>query len=1075
MFLSYFSTNIQLFICLLSALLAWVELSFAQPAIKLKQSVNEYSIATRNYSTRDGLSHSQVRCVFQDSKGFLWIGTDQGLNRFDGYEFKTFQNFENNQILGIIEGAGGLLRTVNGRNNIELFDPTKFESTGTEIKCRLDNSTYSEILIDKNDFLWLINRNSLYKIVSGKLHPVLKMSYPNSQFGLRCNVIRLGPNEDIWIGTLENVWVQCSGNGKLKKYYLLADPIVKSIPPLTDELIDRPGTWEYHLEKFENGTVPFQKVDLDQLNVLLNDEVSQPFVILSAWGHNVVGPDWVATSEHFGSKFEIFDPRANNKLVLSDSGSITIREIPHIDQSGIIWAGNNSGGLKQVKIKRQPFKKLLHNIEPEWKIHDKISCRGMLENENGKIYIGTYDGVFCASQDLNEIERWEPNNAFFDGKSALPGMVEMVADSNGNIWMTNDSRGILKYDVQTNSIVPMKIGVNDAEFGTAAFKDRSGTIWLSVEKQIFRVDENQQLVHFPLVFEGHTLPNIYVHDIFQSNYGFIWIATKSGIFQVDEQGNIIRVLTSNDNKSFDDLIFNQDKSSHPRIASAKIERNLASNEVYCIYQDSTDIFWFGTAKGLHRYDPQSKSIQLFTEADGLSNNSVCGILPENNQNIWLASFNGLMRFNTQTNNVRAFYEQDGLVHYEFNRHSFFKDSRDRLWFGGIGGVTIVDPGEFIDEPQSNALMFTSKFEQYDGTTGALTDMTEDLIHTGEIKLNHNDRYFILHFGLADYNHPEENEFSYKIEGLDDDWTYIGKQHSLRINNLKPGDYNLLIRGRPRDGYWSVKPLQISIFQRRAFFKTWWFISGYVVLGSLIMFLIISVKFKFDKRRIQLDDEHQRREMSEVSLKEKDVLLKEIHHRVKNNLQLVSSLINLQAGVIKNETTAAALMEGRSRVKAIALVHQKLYQSHDIAFLSMQEYLEELTLFLESAMKQTGVNVEKDIIANHIQLDIDTAVPIGLITNELITNIYKYAFVGRQSGKISIMLKKNQPHNFELTIKDNGIGMPQNFNIQSVSSLGLRLVNNLTSQIDGNFKIDYDDSGTTFVIKFTDSKLRTQTT
>ncbi len=202
---------------------------------------------------------------------------------------------------------------------------------------------------------------------------------------------------------------------------------------------------------------------------------------------------------------------------------------------------------------------------------------------------------------------------------------------------------------------------------------------------------------------------------------------------------------------------------------------------------------------------------------------------------------------------------------------------------------------------------------------------------------------------------------------------------------------------------------------------------------------------------------------EYSLKEKDVLLKEIHHRVKNNLQIIISLLNLQTGYVKDENTLKTLKDGQSRVRSMALVHEKFYQAEELSEINFLDYIEKLCQFLYQSYGDKNHQVNVEIKGDYVGLDMDTAMPCGLLINEIVSNAYKYSFPGKESGKILIELKKADGK-VNLLIKDNGIGLPDDFEIEKSESLGMQLILALTNQLDGELKLSHE-KGTSFAISF----------
>jgi two-component sensor histidine kinase len=215
---------------------------------------------------------------------------------------------------------------------------------------------------------------------------------------------------------------------------------------------------------------------------------------------------------------------------------------------------------------------------------------------------------------------------------------------------------------------------------------------------------------------------------------------------------------------------------------------------------------------------------------------------------------------------------------------------------------------------------------------------------------------------------------------------------------------------------------------------------------------------------EIDERTQAELRIREALTEKEVLLKEVHHRVKNNLQVISSLLNLQAAEITDPNTLIALRESQNRVRSMALIHEKLYQSHDLAHIDFSTYLQSLVVSLAQSYRVKTNRVDIQVQAEKIFLDLDTAIPCGLMVNELVSNSIKYAFPGERSGKILVSFNHNSDHHYSLTVWDDGIGLPPEFDLANSSSLGLKLVNSLVRQIDGELNVD-GTKGMRFDISF----------
>ncbi len=237
---------------------------------------------------------------------------------------------------------------------------------------------------------------------------------------------------------------------------------------------------------------------------------------------------------------------------------------------------------------------------------------------------------------------------------------------------------------------------------------------------------------------------------------------------------------------------------------------------------------------------------------------------------------------------------------------------------------------------------------------------------------------------------------------------------------------------------------------------------YLIAAGMVLALLLAFSFYrgFQNTKkanniiaSQKKETEEKKEIIESSLKEKEILLKEIHHRVKNNLQIISSLLNLQANRTNNEDLKKTIHEAKNRISSMALIHQKIYQSGNLSSIDFQTYIEQMVQSMETTFNTGKKEISYNINTNGIILDIDTSIPLGLIINELLTNSYKYAFAGKESGIITIVLQKKNEEEMELHISDNGIGLPTNFDLNALNSLGLKLVKGLSNQLKGTIRFE----------------------
>jgi len=499
------------------------------------------------------------------------------------------------------------------------------------------------------------------------------------------------------------------------------------------------------------------------------------------------------------------------------------------------------------------------------------------------------------------------------------------------------------------------------------------------------------------------------------------------------------------------------------------------------YVDNDGIFWLATnGEGLYRWDRKANAFQQFNIASGFPSDVLYRIEPDEYNNLWISSDYGLVRFNKKTLSVNTYTTADGIANNEFNRTSSFKAKDGRLFFGGLDGIIEFNPKDFIADTRSFKVpLRIIAFNQFIGSQNKLINNINDLLATSQIILAPNDRFFTLEFQLLDYAKDEVHHYAYKIDGVDKDWNYIN-ENSIRISGLPYGKFMLHVKAQNREGAWSRGELTIPLLVLKPFYFKWWFIALLALVLIATVYWIIKWRTKqlaAEKNKLEQTVNERtgqlRQSLSEQAelLSEKDVLMKEIHHRVKNNLQVISGLLELQSKTVNDDAAKDALMEGRNRVRSIALIHQNLYQFENLSSIELKRFVNDLCRQVESVYKKQS-RITMNINVPVLYLDIDSAVPLGLIMNELLSNSFKYAFNGTAPGEIDIEIRVVEEGKYELIYSDNGPGLPADFELTNTTTLGLQLIHDLSRQIGGQVKYEYKNSAS-FIINFTNRNLRKQ--
>jgi two-component sensor histidine kinase len=366
----------------------------------------------------------------------------------------------------------------------------------------------------------------------------------------------------------------------------------------------------------------------------------------------------------------------------------------------------------------------------------------------------------------------------------------------------------------------------------------------------------------------------------------------------------------------------------------------------------------------------------------------------------------------------------------------------------MNGLNVFDPKYFLQTEEENYPFEILSMTKYSSKSGKQENFEAEYNNTGRVILNSGDLFLKIEFALLAYS-PIERGFQYLIESASDNWIEL-TDNTLQIGALASGEYTVRIRARRPDGTWNPQEIRIPLTVKAPFY----FVTSFIISAVLVLLIFFGVIYKL--RSIQ-----QRRELEKLENKvikrtaqlqtaivDKEILLKEVHHRVKNNLQVISGLLQLQKNEVKDEKLIRMLSEGQSRLGSIALIHKNIYQNADLESVSLQSFITELFEEVKHLFSLKGVSAHGNFNMNEVSLNLQHAVPLGLILNELMTNSFKHAVLPNQDLEIRFEMITIGTNEFELTYQDNGPGLSYDVHSQLSESLGMRLIFGLTDQING---------------------------
>lgn len=1042
------------------------------PVFAFPQS--SWSVKKLNLTSAQGLSQNYSHCAVEDQNGFLWIATKDGLNRFDGYQCKVFRNelgnsyslLSNNIKWLTVDHVNRLWVTTFDTDQLHLYRPESDDFKRFEVVIDGNRIHIDKLWEAKDHRLWLTDHDGrllLFDPETGTAEIRFQQSDLTDIHKPEGVILELFSAESnrIWVSANLGLLALLDAEGNLVNTTLqFPDTSFPNGTPIPYKevrfLADENGRCYLHTYGFDrvNRIHPF-----DEKKQIVAPPTIEKLGITWRPQMDLSGRIWVFDPDE-PSQYCI-DPQTWNMDRVSDpSTPVAGTWLLTRDHTGLIW-GNN--GLNMYAFDPgQKFHLISHLSSPPSKLN-LTSLRSVREAPGfpGAYWISGYVGL-----ELVDLEK---------GPVTLSGEpARNTQFSNMSPWVT------------------LPYGLDSVLMGDVI----NGLVW-------YNIRSGKMSDIFPPEPELPDPRIRRVKSLLQMKDGRIIFGSMSGIYQFhprkgswtclygrpDEPGwdGMIEALAEGPDGSLwaggDSRLFEIEPNGKVNIYPIQQDEHI---EIKCLHFSEPGQLWAGTSgKGLLKFnfrelndrgDSNPLYQQRYTTTDGLPNDVVYGILEDKQGNLWMSTNKGLSRFDPLMQSFRNFNQDYGIQNDEFNSSAWYQDSQGRMFFGGIAGLTWFFPEEVTAQLPSY-IPLTITGIQVNGKAIPV----KPGIQNGESSLNLSPQQNVvkIEFALMDHLKANQHRYAYRISEIDTAWIDLGLEHSLTFRNLSPGDYSIQLKGTDRFGDWHEKKSIIYLSIEPHWFETFWFRMFLGLAAILLIVLSFRLRILWLKRQrdnlqrevdVQtLDLKAQKKEI-ERALEQKEVLLKEIHHRVKNNLQLISSLLDLQVGTISDQEAVSALEEGKARVQAIALIHARLYQTDTMVTVQIDEYLEDLCRYFQS-LPVNGHTVQFVRNTSHLEFDIDTSVPLGLILNELITNSYKHAFPNRADPMIRIGIQEIDKGFYELCYQDNGIGLPEDINLRKSKSLGYRMIRTLVSQLLGKLSYEKDDFGSRFTIQFRDTETR----
>ena len=995
---------------------------------------SQYSNRFTKLKTKDGLSQNTINVFFQDSNGFMWIGTNDGLNKYDGYEFTVFKtNLEdessitNNNIMAIVEddqrnlwigtNGGGLNKynLITGQFS-RFYDGIYEQGKGV-------GEFIQALFIDSNK-IWVSSSDkglSMINLATGK-----STSYTDQLDllgGVRISSFGKDKLGNLWMMTNKGP-IRYLGISNAFKHYNLEGSKGKNRTAMHLDVDGEfwVGLVGYKLAKYNYSSDSFELFEYELTrkeydhSVTSISEDQNGNLYLGTWDGGVVQLNKTT------KKYRHFLTDPNN----SKSLSLNLSWLVFVDQENLLWVGTNGGGINKLALNKNG----IHLYEKGKKNEVGLignSIRAIYENEKEELWVGTYGGLNKINRKTNEIK----HIPYAKGLDYV--VYSMLNDpvTKDILWMGTEGDGLVRFNMRTGMFQSKHNIDQDPDLIFSIDHDSKGNLWLGCSDGLYKYSIGENKYEKILKGEGqiNNQLRLSVYKVFYDN-GLLWLGTKAH--------GLIRFNTvTGEQKNYTNL-FNNTNS-------------IGANDIKTIYRATNGTLWIGTnGGGLNKYNSEKDNFLTYTVNDGLPNNVIYGILEDHHENLWLSTNNGISKFNPTTNVFRNFTVADGLQDQEFNTGAYFKNKKGELYFGGVAGLNRFYPDSVTLNNLKPQLAITS-LKNYGRPVSFLSSVNDE----SSIKLNYEENELEFEFAALSFTAPELNQYAYKLDGVDKDWVYSGSRRFVTYSHLAPGNYVFKVKGSNSYGIWNETGITLPIMIKPPIWATTWF---FALLTVLFMGLIFFIIFKVRIKQVELKAA---KEYYKMENEQKAAIIKEIHHRIKNNLGVVNSLLKLQSREIEDENIVTLFKEAQSRVLSMALLHEKMYRSENLEHIEVKEHIE---LLVEDIIQNYAVNtdIELDIRIDNVEFGMRTLVPLGLIINEIITNALKYAFEGRKYGILIVWLKKMDKENYVLTIGDNGIGIIESDT--ETKGIGKKLIKSFIRQLQGTIA-RVDKPGTVYEIAF----------
>ena len=975
-----------------------------------------YSQTRKIYSTDNGLSNSLINQVYQDKRGFIWVATEYGLNKFDGTKFSIYSHREddhtsinNNYVRCVYEDRSGnvYIGTLTGMIKYDRASDSFEEIRMLRDDKQIHPHVISMIELHNGDIMITTSGQGVFSIKNGTNEVVFESELTSSLNSIYLNVIYEDSSHNIWIGSeSEGLNHYNPRTGKITIFQAGQNISSNNITAITEDDFGNifVGTLTKGLSRFDPISGVFRNIsyqgasNLFVRSLLVNDK-NQLFI----------GTDGQGVKSYNREKNVIEDYVISTPFDFSRAKVHSIMQ----DKDQNLWFGLFQKGIIFIPALENKFN--YYGFQQLYNNPIGSGCvTAIYKDQNGITWVGTdNDGLYGVDENNNRKVHFHKTAS----PNSVPDIVNSIyEDIRGNLWIGSYTQGLAKLNRKTGDCQYIQRLSSEkvycitedpngnllaGTYGSGIFiLDRSGNVIGNLESSKQETD----------VLTLDELANDWVNCMMYDKDGLLWIGHYKGVSCYDSKSkSFLKFLNQNN--------------------------LLPGTVVIAMLEDESGKIWIGTTTGLHCFDKQSCEVQSFTTAQGLSNDVICGICQDEENNLWISTYKGINKYNIGQNRFIAYFANDGLQGNEFAKGAFFKDRDGLVFFGGVNGVTSFYPDRIqyqereLDILLTNFYLFNKPIHT-SVESGGQNIVDTSLLDVENIRLAHYDNTFSFEFSTLDFSNPERISYQYMIEGVNSEWlnTYPGV-NMVTYNNLPPGFYSFLFRANDNGNYSPVKTIHVTITP--PWYQTWW---AYTFYGLCVVFLLLGITAYIISRfhyRQELMEKTHAEQINEAKLQ----FFINISHEIRTPLTLIiNPLEKIISDNRDSELQKMYLMIYRNAQRILRLINQLM----DVRKLDKGQmrlncretdivgFIRDLMITFEYQAKRKNINFSFEYEDPKLMVWIDLNNFDKVLLN-ILSNSFKFT---PDHGDIKVVLTKGSGDNsiygeyFEISVSDTGIGIDE---------------------------------------------------